>query len=204
MRSAQALASLRGMGQPFVTTRDAAVRLSLSESATSKLLDRLARDGAVVPVRRGLWALEAHSDPLQLAGRITAPYPSYVSLWSALYVHGVLSQIPRETYVVSLGRPRRIATRLGTIVVHQIAPEVFGGFTIDRGIAVASPTKAVFDLAYLSATHGVRFRRIPELHLARAYRAKEARQWVAKIRSRRIRTIVEERLATIEADALQT
>lgn len=188
------------MGQPFVSTRDAAARLAMSTSATSQLLRRLTQDRLVAPVRRGLWALDANPDPLQLAGWITAPYPSYVSLWSALYAHRLLSQVPRDTYLVSLGRPRRIATRLGSIIVHQIAPRVFGGFATDQGISLASPTKAVFDFVYLSATHGVRFRHFPELNLARAYRAKEARQWAAKIPSSRVRSIVAERLAGIESD----
>lgn len=201
MRSSEALASLRAMGQPFVTTRDAAIRLGMPKTATSDLLRRLDNDGLVVRVRRGLWALDPHPDPLQLAGWVTRPYPSYISLWSALFAQGVLSQVPRETYVVSLGRPRRIATRLGSIVVHQVVPEVFGGFATKLGVALASPTKAVFDLAYLSATHGVRFRKLPELDLGRVYRVKEARRWVARIRSQRIRSIVKEQLARIERDA---
>jgi predicted transcriptional regulator of viral defense system len=201
MRTPEALASLLAMGQSFVTTRDAAVRLNMPKDATSHLMRRLANDGLVTPIRRGLWSLDLHPDPLQLAGWVTKPYPSYVSLWSALFAHGVLSQVPRETYVVSLGRPRRVATHLGSIVVHQIAPEVFGGFATERGVALASPTKAVFDLAYLSATHGVRFRQLPELDLSRAYRVQEARRWVGRIRSQRIRSLVKQRLATIERAA---
>lgn len=202
MSATSDLASLRAMGRPFVRTRDAAVRLGLSTSATSHLLARLSGAGVVQPIRRGLWAIADDADPMELATWVTAPYPSYVSLWSAAHAHGMLAQIPRETHVVSLGRPGRVSTPLGTLVVHRIAPEVFGGFeTRTDGIALATPTKAVFDLAYLSATYGRRFRLLPELELGRRYRPRDARAWASRIPSARIRTITLDRIRAIEEGA---
>lgn len=198
LRSTFAIGDLRNLERPFVTTGEAATRLALSESATSHLLRRLAEDGLVVPLRRGLWSLVGRPDPLLLAGWITAPYPSYASLWTALSAHGALSQIPRDTYVVSLGRPRTIETSVGVFRVHQVAPQVFGGFRDEGGARLATITKAVFDIAYLAATHGPRFARLPELDLAAGYRPKEARTWLAKIASPRIRSLVDARLGEIE------
>lgn len=196
------LASLRAMGRPFVTTRDAAVRLGLSTSAASHLLRRLTEAGMVRSVRRGLWAIDPDAGPMQLAPWIVAPYPAYVSLWSALHAHGMLSQIPREIHLVSLARPQRLETGLGTVVVHQVAPEAFGGYvTRDDDVALATPSKAVFDIAYLSATHGGRYRHLPEIRLGRGYRRREAREWAARIPSRRIRTITLARIEAIERDA---
>ena len=198
MGAASDIASLRAMGRPLVTTRDAAVRLGLSTSAASHVLRRLANAGVVVAIRRGLWALESDVDPMQLAVWATAPYPSYVSLWSALHAHGMLAQVPRETYVVSVGRPQRIETALGILVVHRVAPEVFGGFEINNDVPLATPAKAIFDLAYLSASHGQRFRRLPELELGRDYRKAEARLWVFKIKSARLRKMTLDRIHEIE------
>jgi predicted transcriptional regulator of viral defense system len=198
MGAASDLASLRAMGRPLVTTRDAAVRLGLSTSATSHLLRRLANAGVVLAIRRGLWALELNVDPMQLAVWATAPYPSYVSLWSALHAHGMLAQIPRETHVVSVGRPQRIETPLGILVVHRVAPEVFGGYEINNDVPLATPAKAIFDLAYLSASHGQRFRRLPELELGRGYRKQETQVWVSKIKSARLRAITLDRIHAIE------
>jgi predicted transcriptional regulator of viral defense system len=196
------LASLRAMGRPLTTTRDAAVRLGRTESATSHLLRRLADGGVVRRVRRGLWAVEPDVDPMQIVPWLTAPYPSYVSLWSALHAHGMLSQIPRETHAVSVGRPQRVDTPLGVFVVHQIAPEVFGGYeTSVDGIALAAPAKAVFDIAYLGATHGRRYRRLPEISLGRAYRTRDARGWVSRIPSARLRAITLDRIERIERDS---
>lgn len=202
MSASSDLASLRAMGRPLVTTRDAAVRLGRTESAASHLLRRLADAGVIRSVRRGLWAIEPDVDPMQLVPWVTAPYPSYVSLWSALHAHGMLSQIPRETYVVSVGRPQRVDTSLGVLVVHHIAPEVFGGYvTSANGIALATPAKAVFDMAYLSATHGRRFRHLPEVSLGRGYRSRDARAWVARIPSARLRAITLDRIEVIEKSA---
>lgn len=102
MGASSDLASLRAMGRPLVTTRDAAIRLGRTESTASHLLRRLADAGVIRPVRRGLWAIEPDVDPMQVVPWVTAPYPSYVSLWSALHAHRMLSQIPRETHVVSV------------------------------------------------------------------------------------------------------
>lgn len=202
MSASADLASLRAMGRPLITTRDAAVRLGRTASAASHLLRRLADAGVIRPVRRGLWAIEPDVDPMQLVPWVTAPYPSYISLWSALHAHGMLSQIPREIHAVSVGRPRRVDTSLGVLVVHQIAPEVFGGYeTSDDGVALATAGKAVFDLAYLSATHGRRFRHLPEVSLGRGYRSRDTRAWVAKIPSARLRAITRDRIEMIEKSA---
>lgn len=202
MSASTNLASLRAMDRPLITTRDAAVRLGLTESAASHLLRRLADAGVIRRVRRGLWAVEPDVDPMQIVPWLTAPYPSYVSLWSALHAHGMLSQIPRETHAVSVGRPQRVDTPLGVVVVHQIAPEVFGGYESSAdGIALAVPAKAIFDIVYLGATHGRRFRQLPEISLGRAYRSRDARAWVSRIPSARLRAITLDRIETIEKDS---
>ena len=198
MSAASDLASLRAMGRSLVTTRDAAARLDLSPSAASHVLRRLADAGVVLAIRRGLWALEPNVDPMQLAVWATAPYPSYVSLWSALHAHGLLSQIPRETHVVSVGRSQQIETALGILIVHRVTPEVFGGYEIINDVPLATPAKAIFDLAYVSASHGQRSRRLPELRLGRGYRQQEARLWVSRIESARLRTMTLDRICGIE------
>lgn len=77
MRRSDAYASLVAFGRPFVETREAAARF-------------------------GLWALDRGTDPFVAAPYLTAPFPAYVSLWSALARHDMIEQIPRSVYVVSL------------------------------------------------------------------------------------------------------
>ena len=85
--------------------------------------------------------------------------------------------------------------------MHRVAPEVFGGYEISNDVPLATPAKAIFDLAYLSASHGPRFRRLPELELGPGYRHQEAQLWVSKIKSARLRTMTLDRVHVIEQGA---
>lgn len=183
------------------TTADAAAVLGLSTEAASHTLRRLASSGLVTPVRRGLWALADRPDPLALAEYVTAPYPSYVSLQTALYRRGMVMPIPSTIYLVSLARSGRIETKVGTYSVHHIRPELFGGFEYDpaSGTKLALPEKALFDFLYLSPTRGRLFTALPELEVPRGFRRSAVREWVDRIPSRRSRTIVQRRLDEVLA-----
>jgi len=196
MNAREALARLRGLHVPAATTADASAVFALSTEAASHTLRRLAFSGLVTPVRRGLWALSDRPDPLALAEYVTAPYPSYVSLQTALYRRGMVAQIPSMIYLVSLARSSRIETRIGTYSVHHVRPELFGGFEHDpgSGTKLALPEKALFDFLYLSPTRGRLFAALPELELPRGFRRSAMREWVGRIRSRRSQTIVQRRL----------
>ena len=110
MNALDAYADLQRFGKPVITTDDAAVRLRTSLSAASRLLSRMEASSLVRRLRRGLWSLRDDIDPLSLPEHLTAPAPAYVSLQSALYFHGMVSQIPQIVYVATLGRTRRIST----------------------------------------------------------------------------------------------
>jgi predicted transcriptional regulator of viral defense system len=199
MNASEALGRLRGLRVPAVTTSDAAVVLGSSTEAASHTLRRLASSGLLTPVRRGLWALSDQVDPLALAEYVTAPYPSYVSLQTALYRRGMISQIPSSIYLVSLARSDLIGTRVGTYSVHHVRPELFGGFEHDArsGTKLALPEKALFDFLYLSPTRGRLFAALPELELPRGFRRSIVREWVDRISSPRSRTIVARKLEDV-------
>lgn len=196
MKAALVVARLHGLGVPAVTTSDAAAALQLSIGATSQALGRLAEAGVIKKVRKGLWAVSEKVDPLALTEYVTQPYPSYVSLQTALYLHGMVDQIPAMTYVVSLGRTGRVRTGVGAFSVHQVAPEFFGGALLDHrtGVRLASPEKALVDTLYLSGGRSRLFARLPELELPASFRVREARRWAGRIPSRRLRTIVTRKL----------
>ena len=202
MNARDALGRLQRLRVPAVTTGDAAAVFGVSIEAASHTLRRLASSGLVTPVRKGLWALGAAPDPLTLGEYVTAPYPSYVSLQTALYQHGVIAQIPSMIYLVSLGRAARIETTLGTYSVHHVQPEIFGGFELraKSGLKLAVPEKALIDFLYLSPTRGQLFAALPELELPRGFRPSLARQWVRRIPSRRLRTMVEQKLGRVLAN----
>jgi len=199
MTSREILARLRSLKLAAVTTSDVAAVIGMSVPAASHALRRFADVGLITPVRKGLWALQERTDPMVVADHVTAPYPSYVSLQTALYQHGMIDQIPEITYLVSLARSSRIDTGVGTYSVHHVQPELFGGFTIDpqSGIKMATPEKALVDFLYLSPTRTRLFAALPELTLPPGFRMREARAWLSRIGSRRLCTITTGRLNAI-------
>jgi predicted transcriptional regulator of viral defense system len=203
VNAAKALGLLRALATPVFTTSDAAARLGLTVSAASKTLDRLRDAGLARLIRRGLWTVRETLEPLVLAEHLTAPHPAYVSLQTALHLHGMLEQIPAVIYVVSLARSQRIRTTLGTFSVHRVAPEFFGGFDLlpRSGAKVATPEKALLDVLYLSGGRSRLFASLPELELPAGLRLDRAQAWIKKIPSARLRTLVSRRLDALRATA---
>ena len=200
MRSLDALARLKNLGVPVITTADAAAALRQTAFAASRTLSRLAYAGLVHVVRHGTWWVEGAIDPYRLPEHLTAPLPSYVSLHTALHLRGLIEQIPEVLYAVSLARTQRISTRAGTFSIHHLAPEVFGGFeTTPAGIKLATAEKALFDFAYLSAGRSRLFTSLPEVELPRGFRMRELSRWLARIPSKRSRTITERKLGELGA-----
>jgi len=67
-------------------TSDIATLAGVGLSAATHLLERLRIQGLVIKIKRGLW-LNGHSpgpNSFELVPYLTAPWPSYVSLHSAL------------------------------------------------------------------------------------------------------------------------
>jgi predicted transcriptional regulator of viral defense system len=190
VRAADAYSELQRLGQPIIETRAAAARLGASVSSASHILRSLEQAGLARRVRHGLWALEPGVDPFVAAPFLTAPFPAYVSFWSALDRHGMIEQIPRQVTVASLDRTRRVTTTMGTYSIHHLAPEVFGGYqgTEETGY-LATPEKALFDTVYIRAPRGKRTF-FPELSLPEGFDDAELERWTERIPSQRVRTVV--------------
>ena len=151
MNAASALAHLRGLGKRVVTTNDVTLALGLEGSAATQTLKRLAAAGLLRRIRHGLWAVDAALDPLVLPEYLTAPFPSYVSFQSALFLRGMVSQVPEVIYVASLAQTRKVGTSLGTFSIHRLAPTFFGGYDTlpESAVRLATPEKALLDMLYL-------------------------------------------------------
>lgn len=202
LAATHALGRLLRMGKPALTTQDAALHLRMSVPAASRALARLAAAGLVLRVRRGLWSLDREIDPLRLPEHLTAPFPAYVSLQSALYLHGMLSQIPQVVYVASLAPTRTVRTSLGVYSVHRLAPRFFGGFeTTEGGVRLARPEKALLDVLYLTPARSRLFARLPEIEIPATFDRDEARRWVRRIPKGPRRTAVERRLDALLGSA---
>jgi predicted transcriptional regulator of viral defense system len=196
MNAAAALARLRALRKPVVTTDDAALVLGAERSAATHTLRRLATAGLVKRIRHGLWATDLHLDPLLLPEYLTAPFPSYVSLQSALFFHGMVSQIPNVIYVASLARTRKVRTSVGTFSIHRLTPSFFGGYEIVKtsGVHLATPEKALLDTLYLAPARSRLFAHLPEVELPERFDHDRIRYWVRRIPAGPRRTSVEQRL----------
>ena len=103
-------------------------------------------------------------------------------------------------YLVSLARTARVDTTLGSYSIHHVQPSLFDEFEVlDSGIKLAVPEKALVDFLYLSPTRGRMFASLPELELPPTFRRRAAGEWIERIPSKRLRTIVAERLAEVLA-----
>ena len=194
----EALGSLLRMGKPVITTDDAALRLGLTPSAATRTLGRLASAGLVLHLRHGLWSLDPRIDPLLVPEYLTAPFPAYVSLQSALQIHGMISQVPQVIYVASLAPTKRIKTKVGDYSIHCLAPSFFGGFETARtGVRLATPEKALLDALYLAPARSRLFVALPEVEIPRAFNRTEARRWVKRIPPGPRRGLVQQRLEAL-------
>jgi predicted transcriptional regulator of viral defense system len=195
MRLVDAHFRLLNLGQPVFLTTDAAACLGLTNSHASKVLKRLSEANHIVRLSRGLWGIPAKLDSLRLPEYLTTPYPSYVSLQSALYFHGMISQIPAMTYAVSLARTQRIKTPVGSVSIHHVSPGFFFGFeTNSTGVKMATPEKAIMDVLYLTPARSHLFRKLPELEFPKNFSERSARSIIRKIEGSSRRTLVENQL----------
>jgi len=199
MRATAAYASLRELGRPALTTRDAAHRLRISIPAANALMVRLVSAGLASRIRHGLWTLDKHVDALALPEFLTTPYPAYISLHSALWFRGVIQQIPTVVYVVSLGRPRRIRTEVATFSIHRLPASLFGGYESLEPLHVelATAEKALFDMAYLANARSRLFAHLAEIELPASFDDALARSWIARIPDPNRRSWVAARLDTL-------
>jgi len=186
------------MGKPIFTTGDAALHLGMTRSAASRALSRLASAGLLLSIRRGLWSLETQIDPLRLPEHLTAPLPAYVSLQTALQLHGMISQVPRVIYVASLAPTRRIKTRIADYSVHRLAPAFFGGYlTTPGGVRLATPEKALLDTLYLAPARSRLFVALPEVEIPRRFDRLAAQRWSRRIPPGPRRDAVQKRLEAL-------
>lgn len=198
LAATEALGRLRRMAKPVITTGDAALRLGLTRPAATRALGRLAAAGLVLRLRHGLWSLDPRVDPLVLPEYLTAPFPAYVSLQSALHLHGLISQVPHVIYAASLAPTRRIRTGVADYSIHRLAPSFFGGFeTTAGGVRLATPEKALLDTLYLAPGRSRLFAALPEVEIPRDFDRKEARRWLDRIPAGPRRRLVQRRLEAL-------
>ena len=156
---------------PIFTTRDFAIQSKISTSAAARLLSRITSEKEVIRVTRGLWmyAKENEVHPFSITPYLLGNEHGYISLLTALHIHGVLSQIPTRTQVVTTAHSRVVKTKLGVFEFFQMKPEMMLDGVVWSNtklpFRMATPEKALLDVFYLSTRKGKRFASLPELDL---------------------------------------
>ncbi len=201
MNQIEALQRLQTLATPVVESRDVAAVLQVSASNATTILRRLARKGVIVHLSRGRWLVNEKIDRLALPEMISAPYPAYISLQSALFHHGLIEQIPSVLYAVTPGRPRRLQTPMGTISFHRMPSELFKGFELSSGsdAKIATAEKALFDLIYLAPGRSRVFSSQPELTIPRRFQWQRLKEYTALVKSSGRRTYIAERIRALRS-----
>lgn len=197
MQLIEAEQQLLSLHQTVLQTRDVAAFFNIDIAHASKLLDRLCRAGKFVNLMRGKWATTTKLDPLILLEYLTAPFPSYISLQTALFYHGLISQIPATIYAVSLARTHQISNHFGTFSIHHLQPELFFDFMQIDQVKIATPEKALIDILYLTPAVSKLFKSLPEIEIPDQFDVKKAKSIIKRIPSQRMQTLVENRFNTL-------
>jgi predicted transcriptional regulator of viral defense system len=184
---------------PVFTTREVAEAAGVRPSNASRDLARLEEVGMVTKVRRGLWAIPNHPDfsPYAVVPRLFSDDDEgYVSLLSALNLHGMIHQIPPVVHVMTTKQRADLVTPVGHYDFHQIQPDLFDGFGPYRetgNFDIATPEKALFDTLYLSTRKGQRFSHLPEIELPDTFSWVQLEEWTNRIELDPLRIAVRER-----------
>ena len=201
MKQTLALSRLQSLGHPVFITRDVAALLDVNPTNASKILTRLAQEGFIMRLTRGCWCLTKGINRLAIPEYLTVPYPAYISLQTALYHHGIISQIPVVTYAVSLARTKRHQTPMGIFSIHHMDAGFFFGYELTgaEGIKMATPEKALLDIFYLSPTRSRLFVSLPETEIPASFQWKPAYDMLKRLKSSQRRTLVLKRLKALQS-----
>jgi len=121
---------------------------SNNKNTIYKTVERLTRNGILTRITNGVYsAVTTPPDLFEIANSLYVP--SYVSLESALYRYGVISQAPYTITSVSTNKSKRKTAFNNEFEYTHLNSKYFFGYVRDRHVLIASREKALLDLLYL-------------------------------------------------------
>jgi len=196
MRLIEAYKKIKDLNLPLFQTSDVSLGLKINKLHGSQILTRLTKEKLIIKLSKGKYAFSEKINPFLLPSFLTYPKFSYISLQSALYYHGMISQIPSVIYAVSLDRTKKIKTPIGVLSIHSLIPDFFFGYKLygKDNFPMATPEKAILDFFYISPAKTLLFQSLPEIELPKDFNFKLAFEWSDKIPSKQRRTLVRQKL----------
>jgi len=126
----------------------------LSSSSLKKAIYRLVRKKLLLKLSKGLYANSFHLPSLEEAAGVLYP-PSYISLESALFLHGISEQTPHVLTCISMNKTKTFHTEIGEIAYSHIKKDLFFGYDFSDHFFLAYPEKAVLDYVYIQRKNGL-------------------------------------------------
>lgn len=158
------------LNKPYLGLADLEKILHLKRPSLYVILHRLVQQGALVRLRRGLYrGTLGSADAAKIANALY--HPAYLSFESALARYGILSQIPYTLTFATPKRSKRMSVGTTAIEFRQLNAALFFGYTLEQGLYIAEPEKALLDELYL-ITRGKARLDFNALNLANLSRAK--------------------------------
>jgi len=139
---------LLSLDKPYFSPADLEKVLGQKRPALYVTLNRLVQYGVLVRLRQGVYqvALRAADLP-RIANQLV--YPSYLSFESALSRYGMLSQVPYTLTFATTHRSRRLTLGDTVAEFRQLKKQLFFGYTLEGGLYLAEPEKALLDQLYM-------------------------------------------------------
>ena len=187
------------------TTRQFAVLCERRLDVASRQLARLARQGLLLRLSRGVWAQPEHLrfTPAAAVPLLLGNEQGYVSFRSAMHLHGLIAQIPGSIEVATTGHGRRLDTPVGRYQFLRIQPTMMrhgiGTSATEPRYNLATGAKALLDALYIGTRRGRRFASLPEVDMNAVDRTELQRLLEVQARAAPIRGAIERRLAGLEA-----
>lgn len=142
------LQTLRDLNKSYFTVADLEKVLGLSRNSLYVLLNRLVKNGVLNRLKRGVYQPEFQSLKLEKVAN-ELYYPSYLSFESALSRYGILSQIPYVLTFATPRAPKKLTLAGREVEYRQLKDNYFFGYTLENGIYIAEPEKAILDQLYM-------------------------------------------------------
>ena len=142
------LQTLRSLNKPYFTVADLEKVLGLKRDVLYVTLSRLVNNGTLIRLKKGIYQPEFQSLEIEKTAN-ELYYPSYLSFESALSRYGILSQTPYTLTFATTKSSKKLTLADREIEYRQLKDDYFFGYTLENGIYIAKPEKAILDQLYM-------------------------------------------------------